>query len=123
WCSSRDRPGLATNYRRPSRTLARLLRHSRLRTARSCDVTVLEMGEDQGCPGDVADLAGAEGDVLECPPAAGEQGEAAFAQAAQGALQGVAGTGADIELGTTGRIAQRDVDADARALVAGIGQG
>jgi hypothetical protein len=34
----------------------------------SCDETVLEMGEDEGCAGDVADLAGAEGDVLERPP-------------------------------------------------------
>jgi hypothetical protein len=71
--------------------------------------------------GDSADLAGADGDVLECPPAAGEQGEAAFAQAAQGSLQGVAGAGADVGFAVAGGIAQRDVDADACAFVAGIG--
>jgi hypothetical protein len=82
-------------------------------------VTVLEMGEDQCCSRDVADFAGAEGDVLECPPAAGEQGEAAFAKAAQGPLQGVACAGADVGLGVAGRITPRDVDADAGAFVAG----
>ena len=51
------------------------------------------MGEDEGRAGDVADLAGAGGDVLQCPPAAGEQGELAFAQAAQRPLEGVAGAG------------------------------
>ena len=34
------------------------------------DVAVLEMGEDEGGAGDVADLAGADGDVLEGAPAA-----------------------------------------------------
>jgi len=48
---------------------------------------VLEVGEDQGCLRDIADLGGAEGDVLECPPAAGEQDKAAFAQAAEGPVQ------------------------------------
>jgi hypothetical protein len=39
----------------------------------SCDVAVVEMREDEGGAGDVADLAGAGGDVLEGAPAAGEQ--------------------------------------------------
>jgi hypothetical protein len=43
---------------------------------------VFEMGEDEGCFDDVADLAGAGGGVVEGAPAAGEDGEAAFAQAA-----------------------------------------
>jgi hypothetical protein len=47
------------------------------------DIAVLEMGEDEGGAGDVADLAGAGGDVAEGAPPAGEQGEPAFAQAAQ----------------------------------------
>jgi hypothetical protein len=63
------------------------------------------MGQDECGAGDVADLAGAEGDVLECPPSAGEQGEAAFAQAAQGPLQGVAGAGADVGCAVTASVA------------------
>jgi len=55
------------------------------------------MGEDERGAGDVADFAGAGGDVLEGAPAAGEQGEPAFAEAAQGTLESVAGTGVDIE--------------------------
>ncbi len=51
---------------------------------------MLEVGEDEGGAGDVADLAGAGGDVLGGAPALGEQGEPALAQAAQGALDGVA---------------------------------
>src|SRR5215469_14484324 len=56
----------------------------------SCDVAVFEMGEDRRGAGDVADLARAGGDVLEGAPALVEQGEPAFAQAAQGPLDGVA---------------------------------
>ncbi len=48
------------------------------------------MGEDERCAGDVADFAGAGGDVLEGAPAAGEQDEPGFALAAQGTLDGVA---------------------------------
>ena len=55
------------------------------------------MGADEGGAGDVADLAGAGGDVLEGAPALGEQGEPAFSQAAQRPEYGVAGAGADIE--------------------------
>lgn len=43
------------------------------------------MGEDKRYAGDVADSAGADGDVREGVPAAFEQGEAAFAEASQGA--------------------------------------
>jgi hypothetical protein len=46
------------------------------------------MGEDERGAGDVADFAGAGGDVLEGAPAAGEQGKPAFSQAAQGTLDG-----------------------------------
>jgi hypothetical protein len=42
-------------------------------------------------------LAGAGGDVAQGAPAAGEQGEPAFAQAAQRTLDGVAGAGIDIQ--------------------------
>jgi hypothetical protein len=55
------------------------------------------MSEDEGRADDVADLAWAGGDVAEGAPAAGEQGEPAFAQAAQGTLDGVAGAGIDIQ--------------------------
>ena len=55
------------------------------------------MGEDEGGAGDVADLAGAGGDVLEGVPALGEQGEPVFAEAAQRAEDGVAGAGTNIE--------------------------
>jgi len=47
------------------------------------EVAVLEVGEYEGRPRDLADLAGADGDVLEGAPPSGEQGEAALAQAAQ----------------------------------------
>ena len=56
------------------------------------------MGEDEGGAGDVAGFAGAGGDVAQGAPAAGEQGEPAFSQAAQRALDGVAGSGIDIEV-------------------------
>ena len=41
--------------------------------------------------GEFTDAAGAHGDVLECSPATGEQGEAAFTAAAGRAQQGVVG--------------------------------
>jgi hypothetical protein len=44
---------------------------------------------------DVADLAGAGGDVAQGAPMAGEQGEAAFAQASQAAEQRVVGVGVE----------------------------
>jgi hypothetical protein len=61
--------------------------------------------------------------VLKGAPAAGEQGEPAFAQAAQGAEQRVAGAGIDIEVPPAGGLLDRDADADARAVVAGVGEG
>ena len=63
---------------------------------------MLELGEDEGGAGDVADLAGAGGDVLEGAPALVEQGEPAFAQAAQGTLDGVAGAGIDVQFPPAG---------------------
>jgi len=92
-------------------------------SANLCDVAVLEMGEDERGAGDVADFAGAGGDVLEGAPSAGEQREPAFAEAAQGSLEGVAGTGIDIEVAPVGWLSDRDVDADSGAVVAGVGQG
>src|SRR5580658_1327956 len=55
------------------------------------EVFVLPVGQDEGGAGYLGDPAGACGDVLEGAPAAGEQGEAAFALAAQPALEEVAG--------------------------------
>ena len=81
------------------------------------------MGEDECGAGNVADLAGAGGDVLKSAPALGEQGEPAFAEAAQGALEGIAGAGANIEFPSAGGLLDRDMNADAGAVVAGVGQG
>ena len=55
--------------------------------------------------------------VLEGAPAAGEQREAAFAQAARRAEQRAAGAGIDIEVPLVGGLPGGDVDADARAVV------
>ena len=55
--------------------------------------------------------------------AAGEQRESAFAQAAQTALEGVAGASADIELPPVCGLLDGDVDADARAVIAGVSEG
>src|SRR6516225_6964427 len=81
------------------------------------------MGQDECGAGDVADFAGAGGDVLEGAPALAEQGEPAFAQAAQGPLEGVAGAGIDIEVPPRGRLFDRDVDADAGTVVAWVSEG
>src|SRR6516165_7345193 len=81
------------------------------------------MGEDEGGAGDVTDLAGAGGDVLEGARALVEQGEPAFAQAAQRALKGVAGAGVDVEFPPVGRLFDRDVDAHSSAVVPQVGQG
>jgi hypothetical protein len=85
-------------------------------------VAVLEMGEDEGGAGDVADLAGAGGDVLEGAPALGDQGKPSFAQAAQRALDGVAGAGIDIEVPPARGLFDRDMDADSGAVVTGVGR-
>src|SRR5215831_6687830 len=89
----------------------------------SSEVAVLEMGEDEGGAGDGADLAGACGDVLEGAPALVEQGEPAFAQAAQGPVDGVAGAGVDIEVLAAGGLFDGDQDADAGAVVAEVSKG
>jgi hypothetical protein len=81
------------------------------------------MGEDEGGAGDVADFAGAGGDVLEGAPALAEQGEPAFAQAAQRALDGVAGAGIDVKFAAGGWLFDGDEDADSGAVVAGVGEG
>jgi len=74
------------------------------------------MGEDERGAGYVADLAGAGSDVVQGAPAAGEQGEPAFAEAARGPLDGVPGTGADIQVPPAGGLFDRDEDADSCAL-------
>jgi heme-degrading monooxygenase HmoA len=56
------------------------------------------MGEDKGGAGDVADSAGAGGDVLEGAPPLGEQRKPAFAEAAQRALEGIVGAGVNVEV-------------------------
>src|SRR5260370_7919307 len=81
------------------------------------------MGEDEGGAGDVADVAGAGGDVLEGAQALVEQGEPAFAQAAKRPLEGVAGAGIDIEVAPIGGLFDGHVDAYSSAVVAGVGQG
>lgn len=83
---------------------------------------MLELDEDEGGLGDVADLAGAEHDALEGAPALGHQGEASLAQAAQRAQQRVAGTGIYVQLPASGRLFHRDVDADPCSFVSGVGQ-
>ncbi len=52
---------------------------------------ILNSGEHERGPGEFTDTAGADGDPLKCSPAAGEQGEAAFAEAASRAQQRVVG--------------------------------
>ena len=69
------------------------------------------MGEDERGAGDIADFARAGGDVLEGAPAAGEQDEPAFAQAAHRALDGIAGAGIDIQFPPACGLFDRDVDA------------
>src|SRR5260370_41141626 len=66
----------------------------------SRDHLVLELDEDEGGLGDVADFSWAEHDALEGPPALGQQGEAAFAQAAQRAQQRVDLCGANLPRGS-----------------------
>jgi hypothetical protein len=77
------------------------------------------MGEDEGGACDVADFAEAGEDMLEGVPALVEQGEPAFAQAAQGPLDGVAGAGVSVELPAVSRLFDRYVDAYSGADGAG----
>src|SRR5258706_14930992 len=81
------------------------------------------MGQDECGAGDVADLARTGGDVLEGAPAAGKQGKSAFTQAAQRTQDGVAGAGIDVKFPASGRLLDRDEDAQAGAVVAGISEG
>ena len=58
-----------------------------------------------------------------CASALVEQGEPAFADAAQGALEGVAGAGPDMEVAVVYGLLYGHVDAYSGTVVAGIGQG
>src|SRR5437879_3190660 len=80
-------------------------------SANLCDVAVLEMGQDERGAGDVAVFAGAGSDVLEGAPAAGEQGEPAFSETAQRALDCVAGASSDIGFAAASGLPDRDEDA------------
>lgn len=55
-------------------------------------------------------------------PASGEQGEAAFAEAAQASQQGVVGASVGVEYLAVGGLFDRGEHADARAVVAVVGQ-
>lgn len=81
------------------------------------------MSEDECGAGDVADFAGAGGDVLEDAPAAFEQGEPAFAEAAQAAVEAVVGAVVDAEGLAVGGVLDGCEDADSGAFVAAVGQG
>jgi hypothetical protein len=61
--------------------------------------------------------------VLHDAPAAGEQGEPAFAQAAQGTLKRVAGAGIEVKFPAAGWLLDRDEDADPGAVVPRVGEG
>jgi hypothetical protein len=52
---------------------------------------VFDMSEDEGGFGDGADFLGAAGEVAYCAPSADQDGEAAFAEAAQAPEQGIVG--------------------------------
>ena len=80
------------------------------------------MGEYKRGIDDGADLAGAGGDVAECSPAADEEREGAFAQAAQSAEQGVVGAVVHIQDLVAGGLFDRGVHADPGTGVAAVGQ-
>src|SRR5437764_13440140 len=81
------------------------------------------MRENKRRAGDVADFARAGGDVVEGAPPAGEQGEPSFPQAAQGTLEGIAGTGIDVKFAAARWLPDGNQDSDARAVITGVGQG
>src|SRR5262249_53471377 len=58
----------------------------------------------------------------ECGPALGEEGESAFAEAAQGSLEGVVGAVVDGQDVAAGGLLERDVYSVTCTLVAGVGQ-
>src|SRR3954469_186150 len=86
-------------------------------------VPVFELGEDECGADDLADVAGTGGGVAQAVPAAGEDGETAFAEAAQRSQERVVGAVVDGELPAVGGLLDRGVDAVACAFVAGVGQG
>jgi hypothetical protein len=88
-------------------------------SAISFDVAVFEMSKNECHPCDVAILAGACGDVLECASAAGDQGESAFSVAARRVQQSIAGMSAEIKFRSLYGLHDRHVEADARGLVVG----
>ena len=71
------------------------------------------MGDDERRAGDVADFAGAGGDVVKGAPPAGEQREPSFPEAAQGTLESVAGAGIDVKFPAARRLLDGNQDADA----------
>ena len=85
-------------------------------------MAVFELCEYECGLGEFADAAGAYGDPLECSPAAGEQREAAFAEAAGGPVEGVVGLVVGGEDLPAGGLLDRCLDALACAVVAGVGQ-
>src|SRR4051812_16292136 len=80
--------------------------------------------EDECCSGDVADPAGAEGDVLEGAPALFEFGCGTFSEGADGSDQVVRGARVRMQglLGAALGAPDRDKDADAGADVALVGE-
>ena len=84
---------------------------------------ILNSCEHECSLGEFTNAAGADGDALEGSPAAGEQCEAAFAEAAGGPVQGVVGLVVRAEALPVGGPFDRRLDALACAVVAGIGQG
>jgi hypothetical protein len=83
---------------------------------------VLELGEYLSRGDDVADAGRAGGDALQGAPAAGEQGEAALAEGAGGAVQPVVALMVDGQNVAVGRLLDRGVDAVAGAVVAPVGE-
>lgn len=83
---------------------------------------MFEVHEHQCGADEIADSAGAERGVLEGGPSFGEEGEAAFAEAAKRALQGVVGAIVDAERVVAGGLLEWYDDAVTCALVAGVGQ-
>lgn len=81
------------------------------------------MRENECGLGDIADLPRAGGDVLQQSPPLGEQGESALTQTAHTALELVGGAVVEGQGWPFARPFDRGDDADARALVSGIGQG
>ena len=72
--------------------------------------------------GKFTDSTGADGDPLQGAPTAGEQREAAFAEAAGGPVEGVVGLVVGGEDLPAGGLLDRCLDALACAVVAGVGQ-